>query len=143
MNVPCWWICAFTALEWATNAEKLPFVASLNCFRNEMEHLCCITSSHTTEDQFFQTTHPGLSIIVDVVASNKHPFLVAESPFLVVRPHGLYVLRGVRISLNLRRFQELLVPLLYLLFIFCIHYIFYFLYQDDPVTLSGVVHGII
>ena len=121
VNVPCWSICAFSALEWATNAEKLAFVVSLNCFRDGMEYLCCIISFYTTEDQFFQNTHPGLSIIVGVVASNTHPFLVAESPFLVMRPHGLYVLRVVSISLNLRRFQKLLVPLLYLLFVFCIH----------------------
>ena len=87
------------------NAEKLAFVVLLNCFRDEMEHFYYIISFYATEDQFFLKTHPGLSIYCwYMVAFNKHSFLVAESPFLVMKPHGLYVLREMKISLNLRRF---------------------------------------
>ena len=85
-----------------------------------------IWSFDATEDQLFQNMHPGLSVIAGVVASDKHPFLIAKSLFLATRPHGLHLFREVRISLNLRWFLELFVLFLYLLSGFCIHYIFTF-----------------
>ena len=41
------------------NAEKLAFVVSLNCCRDEVEHLCYIISFYATEDQFFKIRIPA------------------------------------------------------------------------------------